>query len=104
MGLLTGQELAKQGANVVLCDINRDAVEACAEEIRKNGGKAIGAVVDVRNYDDICAARDRALQEFGTIDILHNCAGGASCRIRCSFSHGISSLVSHIVCSEDLHG
>ena len=81
MGLLTGQELAKQGANVVLCDINRDAVEACAEEIRKNGGKAIGAVVDVRNYDDICAARDRALQEFGTIDILHNCAGGASCRV-----------------------
>ena len=81
MGLLTGQELAKQGANVVLCDINRDAVEACAEGIRKNGGKAIGAVVDVRNYDEICAARDRALQEFGTIDILHNCAGGASCRV-----------------------
>lgn len=81
MGLLTGQELAKQGANVVLCDVNAGAAENCAEEIRKNGGNAIGVKVDVRDYNDICAAHDLALRTYGSIDILLNCAGGASCRV-----------------------
>lgn len=81
MGLLTGQELAKQGANVVLCDVNAEAVENCAAEIRRNGGNAIGVKVDVRDYNDICAARDLALRTYGSIDILLNSAGGASCRV-----------------------
>ena len=81
MGLLTGQELAKQGANVVLCDVNAEAVENCAAEIRRNGGNAIGVKVDVRDYNDICAARDLALSTYGSIDILLNSAGGASCRV-----------------------
>lgn len=81
MGLLTGQELAKQGANVVLCDVNEEAAGKCAAEIRQSGGSAIGVKVDVRNYDDIRAACDRAIKEFGRIDILLNSAGGASCRV-----------------------
>ena len=40
MGLLASQELAKAGANVVMCDINAEAVEGFAKEIREAGGKA----------------------------------------------------------------
>ena len=34
MGLLTAQCLAKEGANVLMLDINAEQVEACAREIR----------------------------------------------------------------------
>ena len=38
----------------------------------KKGGRAIGVVCDVRDYSQVCAARDRAVAEFGRIDILIN--------------------------------
>lgn len=81
MGLLSAQELAKDGAKIVLVDINAAAVEAASEGIRKSGGEAIGLQVDIRKFDEVQKAAEAALAKFGRIDILLNFAGGAETRV-----------------------
>ncbi len=81
MGLLSAQELAKDGAKVLLTDVNAEAVEASASEIRERGGDALGLQVDVRKYEDAKKAVDLALESFGGVDILLNFAGGAEGRV-----------------------
>ncbi|MBE6602246.1 MAG: SDR family oxidoreductase [Ruminococcaceae bacterium] len=82
MGLLFAQNFASLGGNVVMCDVNETLLlEKVAEINEKDGGRAIGVVCDVRDYSSVCAARDRAVAEFGSIDVLVNFAGGASTRI-----------------------
>jgi NAD(P)-dependent dehydrogenase (short-subunit alcohol dehydrogenase family) len=81
MGLLSAQLLAAEGANVVLTDINQEAVEAAAEAIRQTGAQAIGIQVDVREYEQVEGAADTALKTYGSIDIMMNCAGGAETRM-----------------------
>ena len=76
MGLLAGQELAKRGASVVLCDINGEALEKYVTEINEKGGKAVAAITDVRIYEQVEAAIQRAVENFGRVDILITCAGG----------------------------
>ena len=81
MGLLCAQCYAKEGAKVVLADLNEDAVKSAADEINANGGEAIAVKVDVTNYEQIVACRDKAVEAFGAIDILVTCAGGAETRL-----------------------
>ena len=82
MGLLFAQNFAALGGNVVMCDVNETILsEKVAEINEKDGGRAIGVVCDVRDYAQICAARDKAVAAFGSIDVLANFAGGASTRI-----------------------
>ena len=81
MGFLCGRCLAQRGANVVLLDVNREALEKKTAEICAEGGKAIGIVTDIRDYTQVTAARDQAVETFGSIDIVINCAGGAATRI-----------------------
>jgi len=82
MGLLFCQNFAKLGGNVVMCDINEEALCREAEAIKAQGkGRAVAAVCDIRDYDQVCAARDLAVAEFGSIDVLTNFAGGSATRI-----------------------
>lgn len=81
MGLLSAQELAKDGAKIILVDINAAAVEAAAERIRKSGAEAIGLQVDIRKFDEVQKAADTALAKFGRVDLLLNFAGGAETRV-----------------------
>lgn len=82
MGLLFAQNIAKLGGNVVLCDVNEDILAQKVAEINEKGvGKAIGVVCDVRDYKQVCNARDKAVEAFGSIDIMANFAGGASRRV-----------------------
>ncbi|MBN1829950.1 MAG: SDR family oxidoreductase, partial [Deltaproteobacteria bacterium] len=81
MGLLTAENLAREGAKVVLADINLKAVEEAAEAIGRNGGEAVGVQVDVREYDQVQQAADLAMDKYGSIDILMNFAGGAEGRM-----------------------
>lgn len=81
MGLLCGKCYAREGANVVLVDRNKEALDACVKEISAYPASVIGVDIDVRDYNSVCQARDKAVEAFGTIDILINCAGGAECRI-----------------------
>ncbi|MBO5220154.1 MAG: SDR family oxidoreductase [Clostridia bacterium] len=81
IGLLLGQNYAKEGANVALVDFNKDALDAAVAEINANGGSAIGHCIDIRDYKKVVEVRDRTVEAFGSIDILVNCAGGAEKRL-----------------------
>lgn len=81
MGLLCARQYAQEGAKVVLTDVNQDAVIAAAADIREKGGQAIGLTVDVRCYEQVKGAADRAVQEYGSVDIMLNSAGGCSGRV-----------------------
>jgi len=82
MGLLFAQNWAALGGNVVMCDVNEKALQEEAGLINAKGkGKALGVICDVRDYAQVCSARDEAVQAFGSIDVLANFAGGTAVRM-----------------------
>ncbi|MBR2044383.1 MAG: SDR family oxidoreductase [Clostridia bacterium] len=82
MGLLFAQNFADLYGNVVMCDINEEVLNEKVKEINAKGkGKAVGVVCDVRDYNQVCAARDKAVTEFGSIDVMANFAGGYALRM-----------------------
>ena len=82
MGLLFAESFASLGGNVVMCDINKTILDERVAEINaKDGGRAIGVVCDVREYAQVCAARDAAVAAFGKIDVMANFAGGTAVRM-----------------------
>ena len=82
MGLLFAENFAALGGNVVMCDVNETVLFQKVEAINEKGqGKAVGVVCDVRDYAQVCAARDTAVGKFGRIDVMANFAGGTACRM-----------------------
>jgi NAD(P)-dependent dehydrogenase (short-subunit alcohol dehydrogenase family) len=82
MGLLFAQNFAELGGNVAMCDVNEQVLNEKVAEINAKGkGKALAIVCDVRDYTQVCAARDKTVEAFGRIDIMLNFAGGSSTRI-----------------------
>ena len=82
MGLLFAQNFAALGGNVVMCDVNEAELFEKVNAINEKGvGKALGIVCDIRHYDEVCAARDKAVEVFGRIDIMANFAGGTAVRM-----------------------
>lgn len=83
MGLLFAQNFADLGGNVVMCDVNETVLMEKVEEINAKGkGRAIGVICDVRDYTQVCNARDMAVESFGSIDIMVNFAGGYAVRMK----------------------
>ena len=83
MGLLFAENFAELGGNVVLCDVNEAVLNEKVAEINAKGkGQAIGVLCDVRDYDQVCNARDKAVEAFGRIDVMANFAGGTAVRMQ----------------------
>lgn len=87
MGLVTSQELAKEGAAVYMVDINEQRVTAEAEAIRAQGGKAVPCVCDIRDFEQIQAVVRKCVDEQGHVDIVVNFAGGFPARM-CGLANG----------------
>ncbi|GAB6848824.1 SDR family oxidoreductase [Paraburkholderia kururiensis] len=66
---------AREGANVVVNDLNGAAAERVASEIALAGGKAIAVTGDVTREADWHALREAALEDFGSVQIVVNNAG-----------------------------
>jgi NAD(P)-dependent dehydrogenase (short-subunit alcohol dehydrogenase family) len=82
MGLLFSENFAALGGKAVLSDVNEAVLaEKVAAINEKYPDSAIGVVCDVRNYDQVCAVRDKAVSVFGRIDVMANFAGGTAIRI-----------------------
>lgn len=76
LGRAMAAGLASAGANVLLTSRNEEEVSAAADEVRKEfGHEAVGMRADVTSESDTAAMAERALREFGRIDILINNAG-----------------------------
>lgn len=63
---------AQEGARVVLGDINREAGEAAAQQIRDAGGAAVFQYTDVSQPAMLEALLQRAVDEFGGLNVWHN--------------------------------
>lgn len=69
--------LAREGARVVVNDVNKDTAEAVAEEITLSGGNAIAAPADMSRYDEIKSMMNDAMKHLGHLNILVNNVGGS---------------------------
>lgn len=76
---------AKKGSRVALLDINAEAVNAVAEQINAEGGKARAYCCNVLEKQSLEAVHERVLKDFGKCDILINGAGGNS--PKCTTAH-----------------
>lgn len=70
--------LAREGASVIVNDIDLQAAEATAKEISSIGQQAIAVKADVTNSKEVNDMVKIALNKFGKIDILVNNAGGTA--------------------------
>ena len=68
--------LASLGAKVAILDLNPDAAESLADEIRSTGGEALAVACNVLDKPSIEAAAQKITETFGRVDILINGAGG----------------------------
>ncbi|HLE63419.1 MAG TPA: SDR family oxidoreductase [Pyrinomonadaceae bacterium] len=77
LGRAVAEELAAEGAGLVLCARGSEALNTTREEIAKNTGAAVVAVqADLTKPEDIARVFDRSVKEFGHIDILVTNNGG----------------------------
>jgi NAD(P)-dependent dehydrogenase (short-subunit alcohol dehydrogenase family) len=75
IGRATALLFAREGASVVLTDVNESAGRTVATEITKHGGRAIFEPADVTRAADCQRVMERAVGDFGGIHILFNNAG-----------------------------
>jgi len=75
IGRATALAFAREGAEIVVSDINPERAERVAREIVDLGGRAIGVRCDVSQSSELQALRKAALDAFGRITILMNNAG-----------------------------
>lgn len=65
---------AREGARIVVATQTREGPERIAAEVQAAGGQAIARIADIGNEADCAALVDAALQAFGRVDSLINCA------------------------------
>lgn len=72
IGLESSLLFAQEGANVLLVDINQSAVEKAASLIKGRfpNVKAVAFKADVGKEDQVKAAVDLAVKEFGRLDVM----------------------------------
>ena len=81
IGRGTALVLAEHGADVVLAGRRPEPLESTAAEIEALGRRAFSAPTDVTSAQECDRLVDTTVQEFGRVDILVNCAGGATDQI-----------------------
>lgn len=75
MGQGEAIRFAKEGAKVVVADLNLQGAQSVAEEIKAFGGQAIAVSVNVMKTEDILNCVKETEEAFGPVDILVNNAG-----------------------------
>ncbi|MGI9149547.1 MAG: SDR family oxidoreductase [Chloroflexota bacterium] len=75
IGQVSALEFAKEGASVVVADIQASSAEQTAQQVRATGGQAEPVMVDVTRFDQVESMIQTALDRFGRLDVLFNNAG-----------------------------
>lgn len=76
LGGCVASSLAKDGVKIVILDRQQEVIDAKVNEIKSEGGDAVGFIGDVLSEDSLVAIKEQILAKYGTIDILLNAAGG----------------------------
>jgi 3-oxoacyl-[acyl-carrier protein] reductase len=75
IGHATALRLAEDGAAIVVNDLDPEPAQETAEEIKKNGGRAISVAANIMEAAEAKKVVDAAIAEYGKLDILINNAG-----------------------------
>ncbi|UTW56072.1 SDR family NAD(P)-dependent oxidoreductase [Kordiimonas sp. SCSIO 12610] len=75
IGLSIATALAQAGAKVMLCDIEKDALDKALGTLKATNADVDGVIADVSLKDEIQAAADATVERFGMVNILVNNAG-----------------------------
>ncbi|WP_406131358.1 SDR family oxidoreductase [Streptomyces sp. NBC_00989] len=75
IGEATARLLAERGASVVLAARRSERIDAIAQSIREDGGRAATCVVDVTRPEDLQHLVSTTIDQYGRIDVLVNNAG-----------------------------
>lgn len=75
IGLEIARTFAREGALVVIADLNQTGADAAAASLDVTGKRALGVAMDVTDEAQVDAGRARAVAAFGRIDILVSNAG-----------------------------
>jgi 3-dehydrosphinganine reductase len=77
IGLATAKAFAQRGCNVAIVARDPERLEFAKETVRASskGGKVLAISADVGDRDAVTDAMERVSREFGTPDVLVNCAG-----------------------------
>ena len=75
IGLAIGRRLAERGDRVALLDLQGDAVQRAAEDMRATGAQVIAAKVDVTHRGEVDDALDEVRKKLGPVEIMVTSAG-----------------------------
>jgi len=75
IGLATAQRLLREGAYVLMCDIDEPRVRAAVQQMGFEPERCVGLCVDVTQGEQVGASVAEALRRWGRVDILINNAG-----------------------------
>src|SRR5690606_30215642 len=69
---------AREGAQVIVAEIDRAAGEETLRLVNEAGGQGLFVPTDVTEPDSVKAAVDQAVATFGRLNVLYNNAGGST--------------------------
>lgn len=77
IGRATALLMAREGAAVVVADLDAAGARAVAKEIEAAGGRALGQAADVSDEASVAEMVEAAAKRFGGLDVLHNNAAAS---------------------------
>jgi NAD(P)-dependent dehydrogenase (short-subunit alcohol dehydrogenase family) len=80
IGRATAEVFAREGANVVIADWERDAAEKAACEVQGSGGTAVALECDVSRKESVSDMVQAVVERFGRLDVLHANAAVQLCK------------------------
>ena len=81
IGKAIAVNFAREGANVILADIDLEAAQTVASQIGCFGGEATAVATDIVRREQIVRMVEKAVQKYQAVDILVNNAGGSPPRM-----------------------
>jgi 3-hydroxybutyrate dehydrogenase len=75
IGKAIAEKFAAEGAKIVIADLNLDAANATAAEIKAGGGQAMGLAMNVTSEDQVNTGIAATVKAYGRIDVLVSNAG-----------------------------
>ena len=75
MGRLAAQMFAKEGAQIVACDMNNEALKETVAHVQADGGSIMGVPCDVTSGDSVRGVVEAGVKAFGRLNVLYNNAG-----------------------------
>jgi gluconate 5-dehydrogenase len=75
LGAAVAKGLAVNGVDLVLSSVEGESLQKLAEEVRALGVRVLPLYCDVVNESQVNQMMDKAVEEFGKVDILFTCAG-----------------------------